>query len=104
VSHRPEDCCLQLCLDDGLNHIQQQLQVLPDSSDINSCRIRASLACFQHTPTGLVPSMKLAVMLRKADKRLTSLADYLHSHTAAAARVGAAAKPSNLCTPLAVPV
>lgn len=52
--------------------------------------MRLVCECYQHTATGPVPSAKLAVMFKKADKRLASLAAYLQHSVAAAAIAGAA--------------
>jgi hypothetical protein len=81
-----------LCLDDGHNHIQQQLVVLPSSpQEPGGCRIVATLSCFQRTPSKqLVRSEKLAVMFRKADRRLASLLAYVQSAQHAAAAPAAA--------------
>jgi len=79
LEYSPEDRSMSLCLDDGLNHIRQQLQVAPVSCQADLCRMTCSIECYQHTGSGPVPSEKLAVMFKKADGRLTSLAAHLQA-------------------------
>jgi hypothetical protein len=83
LSIDPNQRSMSLCLDDGCNHIQQQLTVMPHPNQPDTSHVSARLECYQHTAKGLVPCEKLAVMFKKADKRLANLAAFLQANTAA---------------------
>lgn len=101
LQYNSEDRSMSLCLDDGLNHIQQQLQVAPVSCQAGLCRMTCSIECYQHTGSGPVPCEKLAVMFRKADGRLTSLAAHLQAaHTDIAANTAATPTVTTVSVPL----
>lgn len=103
TQHSTDQRSMVLLLDDGFNHIQQQLKVVGDSPGV--CRIVTSLSCFQRRAENSppVPSEKLALMWKKADKRLASLAGYIQGSAAAAAAGAAVEAPAVQHTPL-VPV
>lgn len=104
AQHCDDQMKLLLQLDDGHNHIQQQLRVVEDGP--GACRIITSLACYQRraATSPPVPSDKLALMWRKADKRLASFVGRVAAAAAAATAAAAADAPAAIQHAPLVPV